>query len=108
MPHSAKALFAAIPAFALAACVTGTGRSGPAIAPGARYVAMGSSFAAGPGVDPVEQPPPTCGRSTRNYAHHFAGRRSLMLVDVSCGGATTAHVLGPWQDIPPQIDSITP
>src|ERR1700712_5265347 len=93
-PHFfAKAVSAAIPAFALAACVTGTGRSGPAITPGARYVAMGSSYAAGPGIDPVEQPRTRCGRSTRNYAHQLAGRRSLTLVDVSCGGATTAHVL---------------
>src|SRR3546814_10104713 len=30
----------------------------------------------------------------------------MVLVDRSCSGATTSHVLGPWGDIPPQIESV--
>ena len=82
---------------------------GPISPPGGRYVAMGSSFAAGPGVaGPVDAPPSRCARSTNNYARQLARRRGLHLVDVSCSGATTAHVLGPWAELPPQIDAVTP
>ncbi|MFC4595678.1 SGNH/GDSL hydrolase family protein [Sphingobium tyrosinilyticum] len=73
----------------------------------ARYVALGSSFAAGPGIDPAERPRTRCARSMLNYAHQLAARRRLTLVDVSCGGATTAHLLGPWNELPPQLDSVT-
>lgn len=31
----------------------------------------------------------------------------LNLVDVSCGGATTAHILGAWSELAPQIDAVT-
>lgn len=82
--------------------------SGQAIAPGARYVAMGSSFAAGSGVTtPVRGSPARCQRSVDNYAQQLARLRKLKLVDVTCGGATTAHVLGPWNELPPQIDALT-
>ena len=82
---------------------------GPApFPPHARYVAMGSSFAAGPGITaPAEMPATRCGRSVDNYAHQLARRRSLTLVDVSCGGATTANLLGPWAELPPQVDALT-
>lgn len=70
---------------------------------------MGSSYAAGPGVTvPADNPPGRCQRSTDNYAHQLARRRQLDLVDASCGGATTAHVLGPWLELPAQIDAVTP
>ncbi|SNS57005.1 MULTISPECIES: SGNH/GDSL hydrolase family protein [unclassified Azospirillum] len=73
----------------------------------AKYVAMGSSFAAGPGITPyVADAPPRCGRSTRNYAHQLAERRGLDLVDVSCSGATTAAILEPWNELPAQIDAV--
>jgi lysophospholipase L1-like esterase len=75
---------------------------------GARYVAMGSSFAAGPGVGtPADQPPTRCARSAQNYAHLTAQRLGLTLVDVSCSGATTAHITGSWKELPPQIDAVT-
>jgi lysophospholipase L1-like esterase len=74
----------------------------------ARYVAMGSSFAAGPGISTsADQPPTRCNRSVDNYAHQLARKRDLQLVDVSCGGATTANILGPWDALPPQLDAIT-
>jgi lysophospholipase L1-like esterase len=74
---------------------------------GAKYVAMGSSFAAGPGVStPADDPPGRCARSKDNYAHQLARRRGLALVDVSCSGATTAHLLGPWNELKPQLDAV--
>lgn len=74
---------------------------------GARYVAMGSSFAAGPGVGPVTPDTPIrCGRGTLNYPNLLAAKLKLELVDATCSGATTEHVLGPWKEVPPQIDSV--
>jgi hypothetical protein len=57
------------------------------IGPGSRYVAMGSSFAAGPGL-PARVPgsPRRVGRSTGNYAHLVARALGLDLHDVT--GAT--------------------
>ena len=74
---------------------------------GSRYVAMGSSYAAGPGVTtPAETPSNRCQRSADNYSHQLARKRNLLLVDVSCGGATTAHLLGPWGEMPAQLDAL--
>ena len=76
---------------------------------GDHYVAMGSSFAAGPGITtPAETPPTRCGRSSDNYAHQLARRLQLVLTDVSCGGATTGHLLGAWNELPPQIEALMP
>jgi lysophospholipase L1-like esterase len=70
---------------------------------------MGSSFAAGPGIPSYYEDPPTpCARSTNNYAHQIANRHGLTLIDVSCSGATTAHLTGPRNEIPPQLDALTP
>lgn len=96
--------------FALSACTT----TAPTLEAGARYVAMGSSFAAGPGIpDYYENPPRPCARSTGNYAHLLASRLNLALTDVSCSGATTAHLTGSratpdGPSIPPQLDALTP
>lgn len=74
----------------LASCATGSAQRAGAepIRPGVRYVAMGSSFAAGPGL-PAGDPPrkDRCNRSTKNSAHLLAEKRGLSLLDVSCGGA---------------------
>ncbi|WP_369640722.1 SGNH/GDSL hydrolase family protein [Nocardia sp. JMUB6875] len=51
-------------------------------------MALGSSYAAGPGIDPVVDLP--CVRSGKNYAHLVAAARNLELTDVSCSGATTS------------------
>lgn len=78
-------------------------------APSGDYVAMGSSFAAGPGLPPyVEGAAARCARSTRNYAHLLAARRGLSLRDVSCSAATTAALLQPWQELPAQIEALGP
>lgn len=82
---------------------------GTAVPTGARYVAMGSSFAAGPGIPAsADTPSNRCARSADNYAHQLARRRGLALVDVSCSGATTAHLLGRWNELAPQLDALTP
>jgi len=73
-------------------------------------VAMGSSYAAGPGILPVEQWGAL--RSGRNYAHQVAQALSLRLTDVTCSGATTANIMTTPQrtlsgTVPPQIDAVT-
>ncbi|MGY1693145.1 SGNH/GDSL hydrolase family protein [Geodermatophilus sp. SYSU D01105] len=74
------------------------------------YVALGSSFAAGPGIEPVLDP--GCGRSGANYPRLVAERLGLDLVDVSCGGATldavlrTPQVLLAGGTVPPQVDAV--
>jgi lysophospholipase L1-like esterase len=93
---------------AMTACAGAPPAPSTTIAPGDLYVAMGSSFAAGPGVThPAEDPSTRCARSADNYARQLARKRGLRLVDVSCSGATTAHVFGPWGALPPQVDALT-
>jgi lysophospholipase L1-like esterase len=60
----------------------------------ARYVALGSSFVAGPGI--TRRAPGSaiiCARSDDNYPHLLARKRHLDLVDMSCSGSATQHVL---------------
>ncbi len=73
-----------------------------------RYVALGSSMAAGPGIKPsVPGAPFGSGRSARNYAHLVAEQLHLDLVDVTFSGATTANVLTERQrSAPPQIEAL--
>lgn len=60
----------------------------------AQYVALGSSFAAGSGLGPrAADTPFLCGRGSDNYPRQVARATHLDLTDVSCGGATSAHVL---------------
>ena len=76
----------------------------------ALVAALGSSFAAGPGIEPVSDP--TAMRSERNYAHQLAERLGARLVDLTVAGATTANVLDTPQQIaegfayPPQLDGV--
>ena len=73
-----------------------------------KYVAMGSSFAAGPSI-PDSVPGQSCGRSTQNYAHLVAAELGLDLTDVSCSGATSDNVaLVPQFLNPLQISAVTP
>ncbi|WP_274912524.1 SGNH/GDSL hydrolase family protein [Streptomyces sp. WZ-12] len=75
---------------------------------GVKYVAMGSSFAAGPGITPTKPGSPAgCERSADNYASKVAARLGLALTDVTCSGATTADILTTGQDgQPPQISAV--
>ncbi|RAV18051.1 SGNH/GDSL hydrolase family protein [Mycolicibacterium sp. GF69] len=73
-----------------------------------RYVALGSSMAAGPGIGPrADGAPWLAGRSARNYPHLVAAKLGLDLVDVTYSGATTANVLRDRQyGAPPQISAL--
>ncbi len=73
-----------------------------------RYVALGSSMAAGPGIRPQARGAPFgSGRSARNYAHLVAELLNLDLADVTFSGATTAHVLAERQrGARPQIEAL--
>ncbi len=105
-PHARLVVATAL--LGLGACVMAP-TSTASFEAGAKYVAMGSSFAAGPGIpDYYEATPAPCYRSTQNYAHQLAARLELALTDVSCSGATTAHLTGPRGTIPPQLDALTP
>ena len=102
-----KRLSALLGALALAGCATAPAEDNPGLLPGARYVAMGSSFAAGAGIGPIrEGTPPRCGRTTNNYPTLLAARLDLALDDQSCGGAKTAHITGAWNELAPQIDAL--
>ena len=81
----------------------------PRSAPLAKYVALGSSFAAGPGIgQPAPGSHPLCGQSTENYARLLARTLHLSLVDRSCNGSKTKHILqGGQHDQPAQIDAVT-
>ncbi len=72
------------------------------------YVALGSSFAAGPGDG--EQAAGSylpCFRSRVNYPHLFAEHARLRLIDVTCSGATSHDVLEGGQFFQPaQIDAV--
>ncbi|HEY0258416.1 MAG TPA: SGNH/GDSL hydrolase family protein [Lacisediminihabitans sp.] len=72
------------------------------------YVALGSSFAAGPGIPGrVPGSPRRAGRSTGNYAHLVAERQGLTLRDATFSGATTSDILSRRsEDSPAQIDSV--
>lgn len=76
------------------------------------YVALGSSFASGPGIEPILDG--SCGRSGSNYAHLVAARLGYDLIDVTCGGAAVDDVLSRSQTlmtggtVPPQLDALVP
>ena len=58
------------------------------------YVAMGSSYAAGPFLGSrVPGSPRPAGRSLQNYAHLVAADLGLALTDVTFSGATIAELL---------------
>lgn len=103
-----KTLGIGLLAVGLASCAT-MPPSRNAIAPGARYVALGSSYAAGAGIPPLATDRPArCRASQASYSRLLAARLDLTLTDVSCGGATTAHLLGAWDELPAQLDAVTP
>jgi lysophospholipase L1-like esterase len=72
------------------------------------YVALGSSFAAGPGIKPrVPGSPRRAGRSARNYAGRVSEALEIDLIDVTYSGATTANILRDSQNgSPPQIEAL--
>jgi lysophospholipase L1-like esterase len=77
---------------------------------GALYIAMGSSYAAGPFLgERASGSPRRAGRSSLNYAHQLAGRLRVALRDVTYSGATVAEMVrGSANGEPPQIDAVSP
>jgi hypothetical protein len=74
-------------------------------------VALGSSFASGPGIAPAIDR--GAGRSGQNYAHILAERLKARLTDLSVSGATLSEVLdetkvGFGRVFPPQVAQIPP
>ncbi|WP_431950854.1 SGNH/GDSL hydrolase family protein [Nocardia lijiangensis] len=110
----ARRAFSSLAALVAAAAAL-TAATGPAHArsfdTGARYVALGASYAAGPGLTPVLDE--GCLQSSSNYPGQLAEALGLSLVDVTCSGATTANVLHEPQRLPsgpvmpPQIGAVT-
>lgn len=91
----------------LALLLTGTATA--QVPAGGKYVAMGSSYAAGPGVGTLDPSGASCQRSSSNFAHLVAAKRHLTLVDVSCSSATTQNILNHGQHgLPAQIEAVTP
>ena len=79
---------------------------GSSLAPGDRYVALGSSIASGFGISVQST---DCGRSNRNYPNLVAARYRLELIDVTCGAAVIPNVVDtPQGTHPPQITALTP
>ncbi|GAA4403097.1 SGNH/GDSL hydrolase family protein [Tsukamurella soli] len=71
--------------------------------------ALGSSFAAGPGITPIVDR--AARRSGRNYPHLVAGALGARLTDLTVSGATTETILSRPQRVfrhvfPPQIDGV--
>jgi len=80
-----------------------------AVAAGSDYVALGSSFAAGPGLKPrTAGAPRASGRSDSNYAHLLAVRLGLALRDVTFSGATTDDILNGTPNRAAQVDAVAP
>jgi hypothetical protein len=83
--------------------------SAPATSPG-RYVALGDSYTAAPGV-PDTDLTTGCARSNHNYPALVAAATGAQLVDVSCSGASTLSLVGVQQTggatLPPQFDALT-
>ena len=74
-----------------------------------RYVAMGSSFGAGPGLRPrAPMSPRSAGRSANNYAHLVAGELGLDLVDVTYSGMTVRDLLDGRGRVAPQVAAVNP
>ncbi len=75
-----------------------------------QIAALGSSFAAGPGIPPVAEA--AAMRSKRNYAHLLAEHLGADLVDLTVSGATTATILDTPQTTmsgvhyPPQVHGL--
>ena len=72
------------------------------------YVALGSSFAAGAGLGDLQRGSPfLCARSVNGYPQRLAQNLGLSIVDMSCGGAVTKHLLNGGQFFQgPQIRAI--
>jgi lysophospholipase L1-like esterase len=74
-----------------------------------KVTALGSSFAAGPGIEPIVDK--VAMRSSQNYAHQLAERLDADLTDLTVSGATLLNVLDEAQQarqehFEPQLDRL--
>jgi lysophospholipase L1-like esterase len=98
----------ALASVVMAGCIMSAAHAATLLQAGTPYVAMGSSYAAGAGIGPLQPgSPERCQRTTNNYPSLLASRFKLQLSDVSCGGATTANVLSALDGLPAQLDAVT-
>lgn len=76
----------------------------------ADYVALGSSYAAGPGLgDAAEGSPRLCRRTTGGYPELLAPMLDMTLVNNSCSGATAENVVkGGQYFLGPQVETVGP
>src|SRR5215207_7656466 len=74
-----------------------------------RYVALGDSYSAAPGVLPPDPAaPPQCLRSILNYPHVIASATGAQLTDVTCGAADTGDYRNSQYDgVAPQLDALS-
>ena len=96
---------AAAPSPSAAASAASPAAVGP---PFSRYVALGDSYTAAPGV-PGQQSQDGCLRSSANYPHLLATELPVArLVDVSCSGADTGDVrTRQLRGVGPQLGAVT-
>ena len=88
-----RAVVGIVAACLLAAQPAGAGN---AAAEPNEYVALGDSYTAGPGIPNQTPESGGCGRSDHNYPHLVAAGLGVgRFTDVSCGSATTAHMVEP-------------
>lgn len=90
--------------------LTACGGNPPTLATTDRYVAIGDSYTAGVGLEPVTSVP--CARSPKNYAGKVAEKLGYdTYTDVSCGGATSADMTQDQRltggTKPPQFDALS-
>jgi lysophospholipase L1-like esterase len=72
---------------------------------GPKLVALGSSFASGPGLKPYKSTEAM--RSERNYASLLAKHLDADLIDLTSGGSTLLNIIEePQGSLPPQIEGI--
>ena len=75
------------------------------------WVGLGDSFAAGPLIPNQSLSPLGCLRSDNNFAHKAAAQLGYTLVDVSCSGAKSDHMLASQSTDagtnPPQFNALT-
>ncbi|KDN20661.1 SGNH/GDSL hydrolase family protein [Amycolatopsis rifamycinica] len=77
-----------------------------------RYVALGDSYTSSPRTGRQAGTPAGCDRSDDNYPHLVSAKlKPAQFADVSCSGATTAHLTGSQKTgngtNPPQLDAVT-
>ncbi|WP_320669293.1 SGNH/GDSL hydrolase family protein [Patulibacter defluvii] len=112
-PHSAPPVrrrLVALASLLLALALVAAIAAAPSRADSPDYVALGDSYSAASAILPLAPDAPLiCGQSSRNYPKQVAQARGLSLKDVTCGAATTEHMLLPqYPGVPAQFDALKP